>query len=134
MATTLLKQKSREYKDIAFSMIQHPETKNLLIKSNINSVKQAVINLLTLQKGDKQFHPEIRSPIYGYLFELMGVLEKVVLEQELRTYLNTYEPRLLVESINIDFPNPNALNCEVVGSLINTSEPFTVNVLIDRLR
>lgn len=134
MATTLLNQKTREYRDIAFSMFAHPETKNLLIKSNTNSVKQSVINLLTLEKGDKPFHPEIKSPIYSYLFENIGMLEKVVLETDIRNYLNTYEPRLSIDYIQIDFPANDAMNCVIVGSLINTSEPFTVNVLIDRLR
>ncbi len=134
MATTLLSQKSREYKDVSFSMFAHPETKNILVKSNINAVKQSVINLLTLEKGNKPFHPEIKSPIYNYLFENVGVLERVMIEKDIVRYLNTYEPRFLIDSIQLSFPDPNSLDCSIVGSLINTFEPFTVNILVDRLR
>lgn len=134
MATTLTKQETREYKDISFSMLCHPESKNLLIKSNINSLKQSVINLLTLSRNTKPFHPEISSPVYNFLFENFGVLEKIVLEDSIRKYLTKYEPRLLISKIELSFPDPAAINCSIEGTLINTNESFTVNVLIDRLR
>lgn len=132
--TTLIKQTAREYKDMSFSMAAHPETNNLLLKTNVNAVKQSVVNLLTLMKGDKPFHPEINSPIYKYLFGNAGIIEKVVLESDISSYLNTYEPRLRLISVVVSFSSPNHIECTIVGELINTYEPITVNVLINRLR
>lgn len=133
MSTTLLK-KSRDFKDVSFSMAMHPQTKNLLAKTNIEAVKQSVINLLTLKKGDKPFHPEIASPIYGYLFELAGAVERLVLEGEVKRYLQYYEPRLNLQSVVVSFSNVNAIECTIIGNIVNTLEPFTVNVLVNRLR
>ena len=131
---TILTKPGREYKDVDFSFVSHPETNNVLVKSKANAVKQSVINLLTLKQGDKPFHPEIRSPIYSYLFENFNVLEKIVLEGEIKNYLTNYEPRLEVTSVTITQPNSNFLNCEITGTIINLTEPFSVNLLIDRLR
>lgn len=115
-------------------MLCHPDSKNLFVKSNINSLKQSVINLLTLQRNTKPFHPEIRSPVYSFLFENFGVLEKIVLEDLIRNYLIKYEPRLLISKIELSFPSPETINCSVEGTLNNTNESFTVNVLFNRLR
>lgn len=131
--STQLKQ-TREYVDLDFSFEKHPITENLAIKKKVNAVKQSIIHLLTLKKSDKPFHPEIHSPIYIYLFENATNIVKVVLEDEVFRYISALEPRVKLAYVNVSYPNPNGINCEVVGKIINISEPFTVNVLINRLR
>lgn len=132
MAT--LTKSGRDYKDVDFSFQAHPETKNVLVKTKLNAVKQSVFNLLTLRSGDKPFHPEIKSPIYGYLFDNMSSVERLILEGEVSRYLNNYEPRLRVDSVKISFTDPNSINCYISGTVINILEPFTVNILINRIR
>ena len=133
MATTLTKI-TRDYIDLDLAFEKHPITNNVSIKKKINAVKQSVINLLTLKEGDKPFHPEIKSPIYGYLFENASVVVKVVLESEIRKYLIAYEPRINISDIQVSFPDNNTISCSIIGEIINISEPFTVNILMDRLR
>ena len=130
---TLLK-KTREYADLDFSFSRHPITNNVSIKKNINAVKQSITHLLTLKEGDKPFHPEIKSPIYQYLFENASMITQIVLEDEVDRYLTTYEPRMKIIKVTISFPNPNAISCDVYGEIINISEPFNVNILINKLR
>lgn len=130
---TLTKQ-FREYVDLDFSFAKHPITKNVSIKKGFSSVKQSILHLLTIRSGDKPFHPEIASPIYNYLFENASNVTQIILESEVATYLETYEPRVQIRRVNISFPNPNYIQCDVTGNIINISEPFTVSILIDRLR
>jgi phage baseplate assembly protein W len=129
-----LTRNSRDYIDIDFNFNKHPETYNLAIKKNINAVKQSIINLLLLKEGDKPFHPEIKSPIFGSLFELNSFVEKIVVEGEIFKYLNAYEPRAEIKSVTVSFDSPNAISCSVVGQIINIQQPFEVNILVDRLR
>ena len=131
---TLNKLTSRDYKDIGFGMSVHPDTRNLFVKTNLAAVKQSVINLMTLTRDIKPFHPEIRSPLYSYLFENFGILERAVLEGEIRSYLGRYESRLKIEKIILAQSTPNSIDCTIEGSLVNSFEPFIVNVLVDRLR
>lgn len=133
MATTLLKN-SREYTDIDFLFTRHPLTDNLTIKKGPNSVKQSIMNLLQLKPGDKPFHPEIKSPIYDYLFENASNIVSVVLEGEIRKYLNAYEPRVIILTVRVTFPSNNEISCKLEGTIVNLQSPFTVNVLINRLR
>lgn len=132
--TTVLNKKVRDYKDFSFIFETHPETNNLLVKTNAASVRQSVINLLTLHKSDKPFHPEISSPVYGFLFENIGLLEKVVIESSVKKYLGNYEPRLSVSQVIFELTDTNSMSLTVKGSIINLLEPFTVNVLISRIR
>lgn len=134
MATTILSKPSREYLDLDFSFAKHPITSNVAIKKGINSVRQSILHLLQLKSGDKPFHPEIKSPIYDYLFENASSIVQVVLESEIKKYLSVYEPRAIIEYVDISFPDPNSINCTVVGQIINIKEPFTVTFLVNRLR
>lgn len=133
MATTLSKP-VREYIDLDFSMAKHPLTKNVSIKKQVNSVKQSIKHLLLLKSGDKPFHPEIKSPINDFLFENASILVKVVLESEISKYLGVYEPRVQVTNVDVSFPDMNSLACNIEGIIVNLSEPFTVSILVSRLR
>lgn len=130
----ILNKEIRNFIDVDFNFIKHPITNNLPIKRNVNAVKQSVMNLLTLKEYDVPFHPEIKSPIYRFLFENFSIIEKLVLEGEIRKYLNVYEPRLKINTVTIYYPSPNEIQCSIVGELLNLMEPITVNVLINRLR
>jgi phage baseplate assembly protein W len=132
MATLL--RDTREYTDLDFSFARHPMSSNVSVKKKINAVKQSIMNLLQLREGDKPFHPEIKSPIYDYLFENATSVMKIVLESEILKYLSVYEPRVIINSIVISFSNNNQLNCEIYGEIINIQEPFTVSILVSRLR
>lgn len=132
MAT--LNRQIKEYVDVDFLFDVNPTTKNLYLKKSINSVKQSIMHLLRLKTGDKPFHPEIKSPIYDFLFETPSVIVQVVLEGEIKKYLNVYEPRVIVRKVKVSFPNPNTVSCDIVGEIINIEEAFTVKILVDRLR
>lgn len=131
---TILLKKFREYVDLDFSFGKHPISKNLLIKKEKNAVKQSIIHLMTLKEGDKPFHPEIKSPIYTYMFEPASNIVEIILADEVRNYLSIFEPRVLIKLVRIGYPTPNDISCEIYGEIINISEPISVNILINRLR
>ena len=133
MATTILKP-FREYIDLDFSFVKHPLTKNVSVKKTVSSVRQSILHLLLLSSGDKPFHPEIKSPIYDYLFENGSSVVQIVLEGEVKKYLAAYEPRVQVTFVKVAFPSPNEISCTIEGVIVNLSEPFTVNILVNRLR
>lgn len=126
--------KIREYTDVDFLFNRHPMTNNLTVKKNTNAVRQSVLHLLQLKKWDKPYHPEIYSPVYDFLFDNISAVTQVVIESEIIKYLNRHEPRLIIHSVNVSFPNPNEIQCEVTGEIINISTPITITTLINRLR
>lgn len=131
---SIINRETRNFIDVDFSFVKHPMTKNISIKKNESAIKQSIMNLLTLREGDVPFHPEMKSPIYRFLFDNFSVVNKVVLESEIRNYLRTYEPRFRVDYIKLSYPSPNEIQCEIGGIIVNIMEPIVVNILIDRLR
>lgn len=132
MAT--INKENRNFIDVDFSFARHPLTNNISIKKNESAIKQSIMHLLTLKEGDVPFHPEIKSPIYRFMFDNFSIVSKVVLESEVKNYLRVYEPRFRVDSIIITYPSPNEIQCSISGLIVNLMEPITINVLIDRLR
>ena len=125
---------SREFIDFDFNFERHPLSDNLNIKKNINAVKQSVIHLLQLKRGDVPFNMEMRSPVGDYLFENASAAVKIVLEREIKNYLNRYEPRLTIRKVTVTFPDVNEISVDVDGEIVNVSAPVTINILINRFR
>ena len=125
---------TRDFTDFDLGFSIHPLSKNLSLKKNQNAIKQSVLNLLRLKKGDKPHHPEIYSPIGDYLFENISAATRLVLEGEIFDYLSLYEPRIEVTKVTVSYPDPNSIDVSVQATIINTSTPVTINILIERLR
>ena len=105
-----------------------------MIKKSVNAVRQSVINLLQLRKGDKPHHPEIYSPIGGYLFENASAATRKVMENEIFAYLEIYEPRILIENVVVSYPDNNSIEVQVDGMVRSVSVPVTINILVERLK
>jgi phage baseplate assembly protein W len=134
MADLIVQKPVREFIDLDFMFTKHPETGNIMLKRKQNAVRQSVLHLLQLRKGDKPFHPEIYSPVYEFMFELATPTIRFTLEAEVAKYLAAYEPRLNVQAVNVSFPTVNSIKCDIVGILVNTTEPFTITYFVDRIR
>lgn len=125
---------SRNFTDFDFAFGIHPISKNLSLKKNENSIKQSVLNLLQLKKGDKPHHPEIYSPVGDYLFETISSATRIVLQDEIFEYISLYEPRVNVDEVIVAYPDENSIDVTVNATIINTTTPVTINTLIERLR
>jgi phage baseplate assembly protein W len=125
---------TREFVDFDMGFGNHPISQNLSLKKNQNAIKQSVLNLLRLKKGDKPHHPEIYSPVGDYLFENNTAATKIVLEGEISNYLSLYEPRIDITSVSVTYPDANSIEVDIFANIVNTSTPVTINILIERLR
>ena len=125
---------TREFTDFDLGFAIHPISKNLSLKKNQNAIKQSVLNLLRMKKGDKPHHPEIYSPVGDYLFENLSAATKLVLEGEIYDFLTLYEPRIDITSVKVAYPDPNSIDVTVNDVIVNTTTPVTINTLIERLR
>ena len=125
---------TKEYIDVDFSFARHPITKNVSIKKKVNAVKQSIINLMMLREGDKPFHPEIKSPLYAFLFENRSFILDYVISEEVKKYLDIYEPRFIASKVVMKSFDKNSIRCDITGTVISVQEQITVNILVDRLR
>ena len=59
------------YRDINITFKNHPVTDDLVVSKDASAIKQAIVNLLLTNKGERLMNPTYGSDIRSYLFEPM---------------------------------------------------------------
>ena len=120
------------YRDLDTVFKKNPMNDDIIAKTNVNAVKQALTLLLLTNPGEKKFDPLFGCGIMGYLFETPSPAGLALLERKIRTQVAEYEPRVIIESIETNFGENMAnydrnelqivLYFRVIG--INTVDPI----------
>ena len=103
---------SRSFKDISFSFDPHPITKDLPVLKNENAIRRSVRNLVQTIPGERFFNPLLGSSVYGSLFDLYDFGTSTLIEQEIITTLENFEPRVANVQVQVD-PRPDQNNFDV---------------------
>jgi len=93
---------SRAFKDISLSFTRSPITNDLITLNNEDAIKKSVINLCRTRLTDRFFNELLGTSIEDALFELVGEDIGVSLEEEIKSLLNNFEPRIKLTQINIE--------------------------------
>ena len=110
-----IKRISRAFKDISLSFTPHPVTKDLPILKNENAIKASVRNLVQTIPTERFFNPVLGSEVRDSLFEFVDFGTASVIEEQILTTLNNFEPR--IDNVSVDvFPKPNLNEFEVTVS------------------
>jgi len=97
---------SRAFKDISLSFTRHPVTNDVIVLKNEDAIKRSVINLTRTRFNERYFNELIGTSIDNSLFELMDSGIGDVMETEITTLLNNFEPRINLTSVTVQ-PNPD---------------------------
>ena len=103
---------SRSFKDISLSFDPHPNTKDLPVLKNENAIRRSVRNLVQTIPGERFFNPLLGSSVYESLFDLYDFGTSTLIEQEIITTLENFEPRVANVQVQID-PRPDQNNFDV---------------------
>jgi phage baseplate assembly protein W len=106
------------------SFARHPVTNDILPIRNEDAIKKSVTNLVKTVIGERFFNSLIGSSINDSLFELNTIGISIVLEDEIKTLLNNFEPRIKVKEINVsDDPDLYELNINIVYDIVGEGFP-----------
>ena len=103
---------SRSYKDISLSFDPHPITKDLPVLKNENAIRRSVRNLVQTIPGERFFNPLLGSSVYESLFDLYDFGTSTLIEQEIITTLENFEPRVANVQVQVD-PRPDQNNFDI---------------------
>ena len=95
---------SKSFKDVSMSFKFNPLSGDLITLKNENAIARAVRNIVSTTPGEKFFNPEFGSSIGEILFENVDEITAVSIEDEIRSSLKNYEPRVELIDVNVD-PN-----------------------------
>ena len=130
MATTL------SFKDINITFKKHPVTDDLVVSRDASAIKQAIVNLLLTNKGERPFNPRYGSDVRDYLFEPLDYGTAAQVKLSIETTLTKFEPRIQILSLDV-WPNfnDNAFSVEMTYEVIGSNTPPTaVEFLLERTR
>lgn len=115
---------SRSFKDISLSFSRHPVTNDILILKNEDAIKRSVLNLVQTQIGERFFNDLLGTSVTSSLFELASEEIKIILEREIETVLNNFEPRIRLNNIEVEvIDDYNELNVKIVYDIVGLPLP-----------
>ena len=126
---------TRTFTDLDLNFLAHPVTKDVTTKVDEQAIKASVRNLILTSNYEKPFHPEIGSPIKSLLFEQATPLLPVLIQKAIRQTINNFEPRVRLTNVIANLSaDTNDVYVTVEFTLINTTSPISVNVVLNRTR
>lgn len=130
MATSL------SFKDLNITFKKHPVTNDVVVSRDASAIKQAIVNLLLTNKGERLMNPTYGSDIRSYLFEPMDYGTANQIKNNIRDTIETFEPRIRVLQISAT-PNfdDNGFDITMTYSIVGTdTPPVTVDFFLSRTR
>jgi phage baseplate assembly protein W len=126
----------RLYRDIALSFEKNSSTKDVIVKKDVDAVKQSVKNLILTNHFERPFHPEIGSGISSLLFEPLDPITANSLSRVIGEVITNFEPRAQLVSVDAK-PNLDANSYEVTISfrVVNVpGELVSLTTMLERSR
>ena len=126
----------RLYKDLALSFERNDNTKDIIVKKDIEAVKQSVRNLILTNHFERPFHPEIGSGITGLLFEPIDPITANSLSRLIQETIENFEPRARLTAIDVR-PNfdTNSYEISIGFRIVNIpGELVELDVMLERSR
>jgi len=102
----------------------NPLTDDLIALKNANAISRSVRNIVMTLPGEKPFNPNFGSRVSSLLFENMDVITSGLILDEIKTSINNYEPRVELQSVDVD-PDfeGNSYDIVIVYNIIGADIP-----------
>lgn len=138
MVATVFTGKSKKitlYQDFKKNLEKSPVSSDLTVLKDEDSVKESIKNLILTDRGERLMQPDLGGNISGMLFENITPATLVLIQNNVRTTIDLYEPRAelidVIASSNID---DNVVKVEIAFYITNVQQPITLDVFLERTR
>jgi len=123
------------YSDIDFTFTRKPVTGDVALSFNEQAVIRSIRNLLLTKHFERPFNPNLGANIDSLLFELVSPITSSLLENEIKTTIQNFEPRATLNIITVTpMPDENAYSVYLSFFIENATLPTTVTLLLERNR
>ena len=126
---------TKTYSDLDFDFTRHPVTGDIIKVTDSTSVKRGIRNILLTENTERLFQPEVGSGIKGLLFEQMSDITAQLLEDQVRSAVESWEDRAdVVEIIVTPDEDYNRYRVAVTFRIVNQLEEQALEVYLQRER
>lgn len=132
---TVITNTARDFKDLDLNFNVHPVKKDITKHTGEMAVINSVKNLILTNHYERPFQPELGSNIRRMLFENLDTVTAASIEREITQTILNFEPRVRIEQIIVTPRyDENAYSVQMTFSIINRTEPISINFLLERIR
>ena len=93
---------SKGFKDLSASFQSSPLSNDLIALKNESAIARSVRNLVLTIQGERPFQPVLGTGVSRLLFENMDKLTASAIRSEIRTTIESYEPRVEINEILVE--------------------------------
>ena len=123
------------YKDFDLLFDVHPVTRKLNTLTNNRAISRALKTLVLTDKGERPYQPFLGCDVRNRLFELDDGFTEDEIVENIQDVIAEYEPRAqLIDVVANVRPDQNSVNVSITFRVINTSNPTTINILLEKVR
>ena len=123
------------YSDLDFSFKTNPNTKDVGIVKNDNSIKQSVLNILKTNHGERPFNYYFGANLRSFLFENITNITAANMSSAIKYSLSNWEPRVEILNVNIKTtPEDNDVHITLTVKIVSTNEITDISTTLERLR
>jgi phage baseplate assembly protein W len=127
---------SRGFKDVSLSFLRHPVTNDIGTLNNEDAIKRSVVNLVRTRVGERFFNSLLGSNVENYFFELAdsGIVDP--LQEEIKTVIANFEPRVTVRAVDVSvYPDDNELDVTITYDIVGLAVPTqAINFILQPTR
>lgn len=132
---TVITNIARDYKDLDLNFNVHPVKKDITKHTGEMAVINSVKNLVLTNHYERPFQPDLGSNIRRMLFENLDTVTAANIEREITQTILNFEPRVRIEQIIVTPKyDDNAYSVQMTFSIVNRTEPISINFLLERIR
>lgn len=123
------------YSDVHKDLTVNPISDDLAVKRNEEAVKESIKNLILTDKGERLMQPLIGGNIRAMLFENNTPAVIKMIQEQVRTTIETYEPRCSLIDVNVlSMIDDNTVKIDIYFYINNIAEPISLTVFLERTR
>jgi phage baseplate assembly protein W len=138
MTSVLFKPKSKKitiYQDFKKDLEISPLSQDLTVFKDEDAVKESIKNLILTDRGERLMQPDLGGNISAMLFENITPATLKLIEDQVRTTIQLYEPRAELQNVavtsNID---DNVVKVKITFYIKNVEQPIDLDVFLERTR
>ena len=119
-----LERVSQGFKDVSMSFQTNPLNNDLIALKNATAISRSLRNIVLTVPGEKFFNERFGSRVSESLFENIDSITANIIEGEIRTSINNYEPRVKLLKVQADAdPDNNSFDVTIEYQIIGADVP-----------
>jgi hypothetical protein len=123
------------YSDIKTDFEPHPLTGDISIVTDIDSIKQSVVNIVFTDFYERYFSPTFGAGVPQNLFENMVPQTRYEIEKRINEAVENFEPRARIVRTRVTpSPDDNNIVVTIVFRPVNSTEDVSVQRILRRIR